>query len=44
MSDSAINWLNAKYKSVCSHNWIYIGHGHNYSSYRCTKCGVEGDY
>ena len=42
--ESACNWLNAKYKTGCIHHWVYDGHGHNYSCYKCTKCNIEGDY
>lgn len=39
-----IKWLDNNNKTGCNHNWNYVGHGHNYSSYRCTKCGVEDEY
>lgn len=22
----------------CNHSWVYIGHGHNYDLFGCTKC------
>lgn len=25
----------------CHHVFVYDGHGHNYSVYKCTKCGEE---
>lgn len=25
-------------RSLCEHNWVYDGHGHNESCYRCTRC------
>ena len=25
----------------CTHIWRYTGHGHNYSLYRCDRCGAE---
>lgn len=25
----------------CSHIWQYTGHDHNYSIYKCNKCGAE---
>jgi hypothetical protein len=28
-------------KNCKDHNWEYDGHGHNYSVYKCTKCGKE---
>lgn len=28
-------------RKVCNHDWKYDGHGHNYSCYTCTKCGLE---
>ena len=24
-----------------NHNFAYDGHGHNYSVYKCTRCGFE---
>lgn len=43
-SDPAINYLNASHNTGCQHKWVYIGHGHDFSSWKCTKCGIEGDY
>lgn len=38
-------WLNAQAKNKpCYHIWEYDGHGHNYSVYKCTICGEEGEY
>lgn len=33
-------------KGLCPHNegWYYDGHGHNYSVYKCAKCGEEKEY
>ena len=28
-------------QQVCEHNWVYTGHGHNFSCYACTICGLE---
>lgn len=28
-------------QAACTHNFNYIGHGHNYSIYKCTACGFE---
>ena len=28
-------------EDLCDHNWIYRGHGHNYSVYECGKCGKK---
>jgi hypothetical protein len=44
MSDSAIKWLNKQYKTGCNHHWEYAGHGHNYSVFRCIRCGQTGEY
>jgi len=27
--------------SECDHNYQYEGHGHNYSIWKCFKCGAE---
>lgn len=27
-------------QKICKHEWIYEGHGHNYSCYRCCVCGA----
>jgi len=40
----AIQWLNAKFKTGCKHEWVYTGHGHNYDCYQCQTCHIEGDY
>jgi len=42
--NAAIEWLNKKYKTKCTHDWEYTGHGHNSDFYRCKKCGIEDDY
>jgi len=42
--ESAFSWLNVKIKNGCNHVWEYIGHGHNYSCYRCIICREEGEY
>ena len=39
-----IRWLNIHYDNGCNHNWKYNGHGHNYTCYKCSKCGTEGEY
>lgn len=28
-------------QSNCVHDFRYDGHGHNFSYYRCYKCGIE---
>lgn len=28
-------------QEVCTHSWIYDGHGHNDSYYHCSECGKE---
>jgi len=28
-------------KEKCKHDFKYDGHGHNYSVYKCSKCGEE---
>lgn len=37
-------WLNHKHQTGCEHTWEYVGHGHNSSTYKCSKCGIEDDY
>ena len=41
---AAIEWLNRKYQTGCSHSWTYMGHSHNSGWYKCTRCGIEDDY
>ena len=31
--NAAIEWLNKKYKTKCTHDWDYTGHGHNSDFY-----------
>lgn len=52
--EAAENWLTPSkeeqawliLKGECPHNrgWIYEGHGHNSSFYRCALCGKLDDY
>lgn len=39
-----IKWLNSNNINGCLHKWRYNGHGHNYSHYICTICGMTGEY
>jgi len=32
-----------KIKNECEHDWEDVGHGHNYTCYKCRKCGKEKD-
>lgn len=34
-------YSNLKVFKKCDHHYEYQGHGHNYSIYKCTKCGNE---
>lgn len=30
-------------QDLCDHNMESTGHGHNYTCYKCTKCGATED-